>query len=192
MGCQNSTKTKKEKSGAVVQLTEKPSRTPYAGYEWEKVSGAGIEFWAQRSDSIQVGISETLPGAFVEKIENGKPVALELVIQVFDLKNKKIEDVFDYLTGYYSWDENEKCSFTKIETDRADVDRYILMPSGEALRNYEKQSQSEPVLSTCGGWGLGNSGARYFEIHHNNPGKALFIELGQEEPLFEPESIIVK
>ncbi len=191
-GCQNSAKSEKENADEQTELTEKPTREPYAGFVWEKVSGAGIEFWAQRSDSMQVGISETLPGAFIEKIENGKPVAIEDAIQIFELKNQKIEDVFEFLKGYEAWDESAACAFSEVPSNREGVTRYVLMPTGKALEEYEKQSKDEPVLSTCAGFGGGNSGTRYFEIHQSNPNRAIFVQIGQEKPLFDETTIVVK
>ncbi|MFD2203048.1 hypothetical protein [Shivajiella indica] len=190
--CQNPPKTQEENVGEELEIIERPIREPYQGFEWEKVSGAGIEFWAQKSDGIQIGISETLPGAFVERIENGKPVAVSLVIQVFELKNGEIEDVFEFISDSKYWNEEEQCAFEKIESTRKGVDRYVLRPTGNALKEYEERAPSEPITHTCGNWGMGNSGIRYFEIHQSNPEKALFIEIGQEAPLFDEESIIVK
>ena len=191
-GCKNSAKSEKEKTNEQTELSEMPNREPYEGFVWEKVSGAGIEFWAQRSDSMQVGISETLPGAFIEKIENGQPVAIENAIQIFELKNQKIEDVFEFLRGYEAWDGSATCEFQKVESGREGVDRYVLKPTGKALEEFEKQSKEEPVLSTCAGFGVGNSGTRYFEIHKSNPNRAIFVEFGQEKPLFDENTIVVK
>jgi hypothetical protein len=190
--CQRTEKKLQENSNDELELSEKPSREPYQGLSWEKVSGAGIEFWAQKSEDLQVGISETLPGAFIEKIENGQPVAIGLAIQVFDLKNGEIEDVLEYLKDFEDWDEEELCAFEKIESSRDGVARYVLRPTGKALREYKEKSASEPITTTCGSWGMGNSGIRYFEIHQSNPKKALFIEIGQEAPLFDENSIIVR
>ena len=49
--------------------------------------------------------------------------------------------------------------------------------------------KQEPVPSTCNGWGTGNSGMRYFEIYDNVPDKAVFMEIGQDAPLFDENSI---
>ena len=62
-----SVNTTNNSSTVKANLNHKPKREAYAGFVWEKVSGTGIEFWAQRSKEISVGISETLPGAFIEK-----------------------------------------------------------------------------------------------------------------------------
>jgi len=192
-GCLNSNKGKQEKAPAKMSvLSEKPSRESFDGYKWEKVSGAGIEFWAQRNEDIQVGISETLPGAFIERIEDGNTVAISLAIQIFELKNQRIEDVFEYIKHQKGWNKKENCAFTKIKSNRQGVDRYILRPTGKALQEFESKSRLNAICTTCGGWGMGNSGTRYFEIHHNNKNKALFIEIGQEAPLFDEETIVVK
>lgn len=170
----------------------KPTREAYSGFVWEKVSGAGIEFWAQRSKEFSIGISETLPGAFIEKQVDGSPVALGLVIQVFHLKNQKIEDVFEALQDDENWKQSDKCVFHKIACNRKGVTRYELRPSGESLAAYQKQTEEGPVTHTCAIWGSGNSGIRYFEIHESNKNKAIFVEVGQEAPLFDEESIVVK
>ena len=52
-----------------------------------------------------------------------------------------------------------------------------------------KKQKQEPVPSTCNGWGTGNSGMRYFEIYDNAPDKAVFVEIGQDAPLFDENSI---
>jgi hypothetical protein len=93
---------------------------------------------------------------------------------------------------FEDWDEEELCAFEKIESSRARVDRYELRPTGKALREYKEKAAIEPITTTCGSWGMGNSGVRYFEIHQSNPKKALFIEIGQEAPLFDENTIIVK
>ena len=187
-----SVNTTNNSSTVKANLNHKPKREAYAGFVWEKVSGAGIEFWAQRSKDISVGISETLPGAFIEKQVDGSPVALGLVIQVFHLKNQKIEDVFEVLQYDENWKQSDKCVFHKIACNRKGVTRYELRPSGESLAAYQKQTEEGPVSHTCAIWGSGNSGIRYFEIHESNKNKAIFVEVGQEAPLFDEESIIVK
>lgn len=49
--------------------------------------------------------------------------------------------------------------------------------------------KEEPVPSTCSGWGVGNSGMRYFEVQDSHPDRAVFVEIGQDAPLFDESSI---
>ena len=67
-----------------------PSRKAYEGFEWERVTGAGLSFWAQHNPDIRVMADPSLPGAVV--VRNGD-TAPRKVIQVFELKNRSIEDV---------------------------------------------------------------------------------------------------
>ena len=191
IGCK-SVNTDNKSNTVKTNLNHKPKREAYDGFVWEKVVGAGIEFWAQRSKDLSVGISETLPGAFVEKQIDGNPVAVSLVIQVFQLKNQKIEDVFEFIQDDENWKQEEQCVFYEIPSNRKGVKRYELRPSGKALEEYKKLANEEPITHTCAIWGSGNSGIRYFEIHDTNKNKAIFLEVGQEAPLFDEESIIVK
>lgn len=192
-GCNpNNKKSSNNTTTTEYSFPEQPSRPAEEGFTWEKVSGAGLEFWAQRNKSIQVGISETLPGAFIESIETDSPVAMRLAIQVFDIKDGNIEDVIEQLKLYNNWNEADSCKFHKVESNRSGVERYVLMPTGKALEEFKELGTQEPICTTCGDWGMGNSGTRYFEIHERNKNKALFIEIGQEAPLFDEKSITIK
>ncbi len=35
-------------------VTDVPSREAYEGFEWERVTGAGLSFWSQRNPEIRV------------------------------------------------------------------------------------------------------------------------------------------
>ncbi len=176
--------------------TSTPLREAYADCVWEKVEGAGLELWGQSCDfgdtKLEVNASETLPGMFLEDISSGSPVAIQQLIQVFNLPNQKIEDVLPELAKFKDWSNSDSCAFTQTDTSRKDVTRYTLMPTGAALKQYEATAKNEPINSTCAGFGMGNSGIQYFEIYASNPNKALFINVGQEAPLFDENTIVVK
>lgn len=173
-----------------------PDRAPYMGFEWELVRGAGIMFWAQQSKNIRVGTSETLPGAFVEQLDNGEPVALSVAIQIFDLPDGHIHDVLATLQDLDTTGELKHCHFVRVDEEQkarsapSHATRYQLEPFGEALNALQLEMADSPVTHSCGGWGQANSGIRYFEVHHNRPDKALFIEIGQEAPLFDADGIV--
>jgi len=163
-----------------------PSREPYQDCKWKKVIGAGLEIWGQSCDygdkKLEVNVSETLPGMFLEDVSNGSPVAIEQLIQVFNLKNKSIDSVIPLLANSKDWKVTDKCTFIKVSINRSDVTRYTLMPTEDAFKKFE---------STCAGYGMGNSGVHYFEIYASNPNKVLFINAGQELPMFDENTIIV-
>ncbi len=173
-----------------------PSREPYPDCKWKKVIGAGLEIWGQSCDygdkKLEVNASETLPGMFLEDVTKGSPVAIEQLIQIFNLENKSIDSVIPLLSDSKDWKVTDKCIFTKVSINRSDVARYTLMPTGAALKKFESDGKNEPITSTCAGYGMGNSGVQYFEIYNSNPNKVLFINAGQELPMFDENTIVVK
>lgn len=173
-----------------------PLREAYDGCTWERTKGAGLELWGQSCDfsdqKLRIAASETLPGIFLENITNESPIASEMLIRVFPITSGVIDEVLSILSLEENWREAEGCRFTMDDSTRGDVTRYILQPTGDALQAFTDLAAQEPIVSTCAGYGLGNSGIRYFEIHDSNPEKALFIEIGQEAPLFDEETIQVQ
>jgi hypothetical protein len=173
-----------------------PSREAYGDCKWERVAGAGISFYGQRCEFedrvLKVAISETLPGAFLEEETASGSVAIDELIQIFPIPDGDVSAVISTLADDTGWNPAEGCAFSVLEemsTD--DITRYDLRPTGKALVEYSKIASQEPVTSTCNEYGMGNSGVRYFEVHASNPNKALFLEMGQEAPLFDEKSIKV-
>lgn len=163
-----------------------PSRKPFEGFEWVKTTGSGISLMTQKNDHIRLIADPALPGIVMVRDETPVP---QRKIQIFDLENKEITDVLRYLETTDGWDKSQTCQFQEMESNRPDVRRYIMIPNGEYAKQISELMEKEPVPSTCNGWGVGNSGQRFFEIHKSNPDKALFIEIGQEMPLFDENSI---
>lgn len=174
---------------SIPQFPDQPTRKAHEGFQWETVSGAGLKFWAQYNPQIRMVTDDSIPGAQIEW--SGQKESRHTVIRLFPLKNGKIEDLFDMLYETPEWSDTINCSFQERESDRPGVKRYVLTPVGEYAEKIKRIGASEPIPSTCGGWGVGNSGTRYFEIHANRPDIALFLEIGQEAPLFDEESIVV-
>ena len=173
-------------AGLCATIADVPSRKAYEGFEWERVTGAGLSFWAQHNPDIRVMADLSLPGAVV--VRNGDTAPMK-VIQVFELKNRSIEDVLPLLQKEEGWDASQSCQFKEVKSGREGVKRYQLVPAGSYAAEVDKQMKEEPVPSTCSGWGVGNSGMRYFEVQDSHPDRAVFVEIGQDAPLFDESSI---
>ncbi|MCI7139625.1 hypothetical protein [Alistipes sp.] len=167
---------------------ENPSREAYEGFYWEELSGAGIRLRTQRNDSLRIAIDDALPGARIER--SGMPDRGKAVIRIFPLAHNRIEDVLELLRREEGWDPKQTCRFREVHSNRPGVRRYDLVPTGAYAEQVAEELAGEPVPSTCNGWGMGNSGIRYFEIHGNRPDRALFLEIGQDAPLFDERSIV--
>lgn len=171
---------------AYVRHEPAPSRPAYEGFEWTELNGAGLRMLVQQNDYIHLLADPTLPGIVEVKADCATP---RPVIRVFDLPHGDINDVLATLALSPDWDATQTCRFEEVATNRTDVRRYLLRPDGQYAEQMDALMQQEPVPATCNGWGVGNSGNRYFEIHTAHPDKALFVEIGQDAPLFDETSI---
>lgn len=145
---------------AVLPDSLTPSRQPYEGFVWDEVRGAGLRLLAQRNGSMRVMADPSLPGMVLVRDGSASPVRL---IQVFDIGGGGIGVLTDTLRARGELPVDETCRFRKIDSGRAGVSRYILVPYGDYAAHVDSVSALGPVPSTCGGWGVGNSGMRYFE-----------------------------
>lgn len=177
------------KAEKALVFPEKPSREANVGFTWEIIDNNGLKFWAQKNKYIQMRTNPAIPGA--EIVWRDSPQSSRTVMRLFYLPNKKIEDLIGILSSDTSWSQATECQFQEITSRRPGVKRYVLHPTGTEGEKYLIKSKTEPIPATCNGWGVGNSGIRYFEIQSNHPDLALFVEIGQDAPLFDEESILI-
>lgn len=169
-----------------LAINYRPVRAPYEGFQWMQVKGCGLSFWAQYNGQIRIMVDPAIPGVVMVREGDAVP---HRVMQLFSLKSRSIDDVITSLRQQPGWDETQTCVFKEVKSSRSGIHRYVLTPSGEYARKMEQVMKEEPVPSTCSGWGVGNSGMRYFEVHDSHPDKAIFVEIGQDAPLFDENSI---
>ncbi|NPD83117.1 hypothetical protein HPS57_14215 [Prevotella sp. PINT] len=167
---------------------ETPSRQAEEGFKWEIVKGAGMKFWAETNGRIHIVIDDSQGVAKIEWNDSVK--TYRPVIRVFNIKDMNINDVLPQLKKLHTWTDSLTCGFRKTDSNRQGVSRYVLVPTGKYAAEIDSLGKTEPIPSTCNGWGIGNSGMRYFEIHDSRPDKALFVEIGQDAPLFDEQSIV--
>lgn len=167
-------------------VNDEPTRKAYDGFIWKKLSGAGLTLWGQENENIRLIADGSLPGILMVREGDKTPHKL---IQIFNLPNKDINDVIRTLEKTEKWDKQQTCKFEETKSMKKGVRRFVLLPDGDYAMEIKEKMKSEPVPAPCNGWGVGNSGKRYFEIHDSNPDKAIFIEIGQDAPLFDENSI---
>lgn len=167
---------------------EQPSRAANEGFQWEEIRGAGLRLWTQYNDHLQVVADNRLPGLWVER--NSDPSTRTLAVRIFELPGNDINSLLPLLQQEPGWDASQTCTFEETPCDRPDVKRYRLVPTDSYADSIRQRSSQEPIPVTCNGWGMGNSGIRYFEVHANRPDRALFLEIGQDAPLYDEQSIV--
>lgn len=168
-------------------------RKPYPDFSWKNFSGAGLALKVQENSSIKfTSDSDTI---YIKKYLDNKQLVLNPVIKVYTLKNNDINNLLSTLTPNNdfnitnSWYKLNNCEFIKIKESNNTIQKYVLTPKGDAKIEMDNLSPKEPIPYTCGGYGIGNSGTRYFIVFNDFPKKAIFVEIGQEMPLFDENSI---
>lgn len=191
-GCIGNTKT----NGTTSKTSniDYPERAPYEGFVWERLSGAGLVMWAQRSPQMHLQTDASVQGVRLCRVTDKVGSLSEPLVQVFDLKAGQLDSLLPYLMEHprvqpLSAIDSMDCSFQQVESGRMGVKRYVLKPIGKDADELQKRMKNEPIPTTCGGWGIGNSGMRYFEIFSEKPNKVVFVEIGQDAPLFDENSI---
>lgn len=149
-----------------------------------------MKFWAQRNEIIHMTVNAWGEAGIVDG-SYSKEVSFQIKMKVFPLPSQNINDLLSLLKKFSGWNTATTCAFREINAGRKGVQRYVLELSGPYAESFLKESEQEPTPSTCGGWGIGNSGMRYFEIHESYSDKVIFVEIGQEAPLFDKQSIVL-
>jgi hypothetical protein len=161
-------------------------RTAHAGFEWRELKGAGMKLRVQRNDKIRLMADPLLPGIVMVRDGDGRPHRL---IQVFSINGNDINGVIDAIEKAGEWDKEQPGKFKQVKSGREGVKRYVMVPDGDYAKATDELMKTEPVASTCNGWGVGNSGSRYFEMYDGHPSKVVFVEIGQDAPLFDENSV---
>lgn len=161
-------------------------RTAHAGFEWRELKGAGMKLRVQRNDKIRLMADPLLPGIVMVRDGDERPHRL---IQVFSINGNDINGVIDAIEKAGGWDKEQPGKFKQVKSGREGVKRYVMVPDGDYAKATDELMKTEPVASTCNGWGVGNSGSRYFEMYDGHPGKVVFVEIGQDAPLFDENSV---
>ena len=183
----------------IANMPKNPARPPRDGYSWKIQTGLGLKFYGQENKNTRFVFDQNLSTVSIETTAANKKNIFP-VIRIFDITNKnpksvkaKLKNIAPELSKSTKnkYDNIDLCEFKEIETTRPGVIRFILYPAGAAEQEFLSAASKEAIPSTCAGFGCGNSGMRYFEIQNKNPNKLLFIEIGQEQPLFDENSITV-
>lgn len=163
-------------------------RKPYPGFHWKNFQGAGLSLKVQENEQIK--FTSNSNSIFIQSKDGTK----QPIIKIYNIKNNEIKSLLTTLTPNNelninsSWYNIKNCEFIKFDQNR-NSKMYILTPKDEAAIDLANLSSKEPIPYTCGSFGIGNSGYRYFIIFKQLPNKAVFVEIGQDAPLFDETSI---
>jgi len=167
-------------------------QTDAAGCSWHWRTGGGIGLWAEscrfNGSTWQVVWDENR-AAFVTR--NGETV-MGLAVQAFDLPSgANIGALSKTLIEAGSLDENAACMWHPIALRPAPrtMAFHVLTPKDRTALG--PQSSGDVPEPACGPYGASTHGLRYVITDTRWPDRAIFVEEGQERPLFDPASLTV-
>lgn len=177
---------------AAAERPAQPTRQVTDGCTWAWKEGGGIGLWAQDCD-LDTGKwrieFKSKDRVFVQTVD-GKDATP--VIYVFDkAADAKIDSLLPMLRQSKLIKDTNECVFAPDEENKADGGRllYQVVPKGKLLAAFNKLPQDEVADPPCGELGLLTDAVGYFMLDPKKPDKVLYLMLGQDEPMFEPDSI---
>jgi hypothetical protein len=176
--------------------TGRPSRPPVKGCAWEKASdaAAGLEAWVQRCDFGFRKIDFVFKGnaLAVRYSDGGEPDPL---VEVFEQRpgESPAAAIRRVYLGHTDAGLAPRCMLVPFNAYRTPpgAKHYAFAP-GPAYRKElkAKQNPDEVGEPPCGDWGVAPDGIQYFEVRPlGKSRKILFVRVGQDEPLFDEQTL---
>jgi hypothetical protein len=173
-----------------------PSRPPIDKCVWERLTdkSVGLAAWAQRCDfGFRQIHFEFVGNALAIKYSDGG--AADPLVEVLDIKPGETAEaaVLRLLLEKTDKAVSARCELTPYTegTVPAGVKRYTFSPDAAYAKELQAAANDEVPEPPCGDWGEMPDGIQYFEVPADEGHKVLFVRAGQDEPLFDEQTLRV-
>ncbi|WP_246691301.1 MULTISPECIES: hypothetical protein [unclassified Mesorhizobium] len=173
-----------------------PSRPPLDKCAWEKLTDktAGLAAWAQRCDfGFRQIHFEFVGNALAIKYSDGG--APDPLVEVLDILSGETAEsaVLRLLLEKTDKAVSARCVLAPYTegTVPAGVKRYTFSPDAAYAKELQAAANDEVPDPPCGDWGEMPDGIQYFEAPAGEGDKLLFVRVGQDEPLFDEQTLRV-
>lgn len=173
-----------------------PSRPPIDKCVWEKLTDKTIRLtaWAQRCDfGFRQIHFEFVGNALAIKYSDGG--APDPLVELFDIKSGETAEaaVLRLLLERTDRSVSARCVLAPYTEGAvpAGVKRYTFSPDAAYAKELKALANDEVPQPPCGEWGEMPDGIQYFEVPAGEGRRALFVRVGQDEPLFDEQTLRV-
>jgi hypothetical protein len=174
-----------------------PSRPPIDKCVWERLAAkdVGLAAWVQRCDFGFRQIHFEFAGnALAIKYSDGG--AADPLVEVFDIQPGETTEAALQRLFLEKTDKavSARCVLTPYTqgTVPAGVNRYTFSPNAAYAKELKALANPDEVPEPpCGDWGVAPDGIQYFEVPSGEQRKLLFVRIGQDEPLFDEQTLQV-
>jgi hypothetical protein len=183
---------------AVARADEpSPSRPPIDKCIWEKLADktVGLAAWAHRCDFGFRQIHFEFAGnALAVKYSDGG--AADPLIELYDIRSGETAEVALQRLFLEKTDKtvSARCVLAPYTegTVPAGIKRYTFSPDAAYGKELKALANPDEVPEPpCGDWGEMPDGIQYFEVPAGAARKLLFVRIGQDEPLFDEQTLRV-
>ena len=174
-----------------------PSRPPIDKCVWERLSdkNVGLAAWAQRCDFGFRQIHFEFAGnALAIKYSDGG--AADPLVELYDIRPGETAEAALQRLFLEKTDKavSARCVLAPYTegTVPAGVKRYTFSPDAAYAKELKALANPDEVPEPpCGAWGEAPDGIQYFEVPAGERRKLLFVRIGQDEPLFDKQTLRV-
>jgi hypothetical protein len=178
-----------------------PSRPPEQGFgcAWQSFESAelGIRLLVQNCTDPKIHYEFSAKDGWLEQHRPSDPVTFgpsQIIRVLTKPADQKIEDAIarQFIATLADPEAKASCKvrpFKNPEVKGAGKLLFTIVPTGAYAKKIDKKLQEEPGDFGCGEYGAGQSTA-YFEYHPaETKTRFLYVDTGQDEPLFDQASI---
>lgn len=173
-----------------------PSRPPVEKCAWEKLADktVGLSAWVQRCDfGFRQIHFEFVGNALAIKYSDGG--AADPLVELFDITSGETAEaaVLRLLLEKTEKSVSARCVLALYTegTVPAGVKRYTFSPDAAYAKELKALANDEVPEPPCGDWGEMPDGIQYFEVPAGEGHRVLFVRVGQDEPLFDEQTLRV-
>lgn len=163
---------------------------------WTRVKAAGLSVWSQACATQRLVGDDSARALVLETLnDQGAVVARDAVIQLFEAANN-LDSLAATLMQAGGAPVGATCALAPapaVVPLPEGVQRYVLTPTGQTNVAWERAVTSDiaPDTPPCGRYGVAIVGDRYLELRPEHPDKAVFVELGSEIQIYEPNTVAI-
>ncbi|MGZ3304827.1 MAG: hypothetical protein ACXU8U_03110 [Asticcacaulis sp.] len=160
---------------------------------WEKVSGARIAIWSFHCGAdfgaTHLVRDDKVGGFDIAGAPGEQP---SMVIRTFPKPaGAPIEAALSAIRAASPGKDTATCALVPVSGFDAwpKAKLYDLEPTGAAKAAYDKANAIEPQPNPCGDLGIGPAGDRFFTILPGDPSRVVYVDMGSEIQVFDPNTL---
>lgn len=174
-----------------------PSRPPIDKCVWEKLTDktVGLAAWVQRCDfGFRQIHFEFVGNALAIKYSDGGDA--DPLVELYDIRPGETAEAALQRLFLEKTDKavSARCVLMPYTegTMPAGVKRYTFSPDAAYAKELKAKADPNEVPDPpCGDWGEMPDGIQYFEVPAGETQKLLFVRIGQDQPLFDEQTLQV-